>query len=69
MLLAADHEVLQHPVHGGQEEDDSQLGHTHGEEAPQENGREEAFAQGDRLWEDRGGPPSPDLPFASAQPS
>lgn len=30
---------LQHLVHGAHEEDQPQLGHRHGDEAPQEDGR------------------------------
>lgn len=37
LLLPTGHHKLQHLVHCGHVENDPQLGHTHGEEAPQEN--------------------------------
>lgn len=52
MLPATSHEELEYLVHGSHVEYDAQLGHTHGDEAPQENGGAEALAKGNRLWGD-----------------
>ena len=38
---------LQHFVHGAHKEDDAQLGHPHGDQTPQEDGREDGPAEWD----------------------
>lgn len=40
MLFAVGDQKLQHLVHRPHEEDDPQLGHPHGNQTPQEDGRE-----------------------------
>lgn len=41
MLIPMDDQELQHLVHRPHEEDDSQLGHSHSNQTPQEDGRED----------------------------
>lgn len=47
-FTVCDHE-LQHLVHRPHEEDDPQLGHPHGNQAPQEDGREHRATERDSV--------------------
>lgn len=49
MLFAVGDQKLQHLVHRPHEEDDSQLGHSHGNQTPQEDGREDRPTEGNGI--------------------
>lgn len=49
MLFAVGDQKLQHLVHRPHEEDDPQLGHPHGNQTPQEDGREDGAAERDGI--------------------
>lgn len=49
VLFAMGDEKLQHLVHCPHEEDESQLGHSHGNQTPQEDRREDRPTEGNRI--------------------
>lgn len=49
MRVAVGDHKLQHLVHRPHEEDDPQLGHPHGNQTPQEDGRENGPSEGDTI--------------------
>ena len=50
MLFAVGDQKLQHLVHRPHEEDDPQLGHPHGNQTPQEDGREHRVTERNGTW-------------------
>ena len=48
--FAVGDQVLQHLVHGSHEEDEPELGHRHGDETPQEDGRADGVREGNSAW-------------------
>lgn len=53
MLLAVCHHELHHFVHCPHEEDDPQLGHPHGNQTPQEDGRKHRAAERYGIYGDK----------------